>query len=224
MTSEKIRVVIADDIPSISNRIKSILDKDGRFDILGVAKNGYEAVLLSTMYQPDILLLDIEMEDKDTGLKVAKELLTKFSHLKIIILTIHEQDQYLFSAFEFGVSDYLFKDASAKDIVKSLFDTYHNQNSINPRVANKLLQEFSRAKKSEQELMSNLEIFKSLTPAEIEILKLFSRNYDRKQICELRHIEISTLKTEINSILKKFNAKRISEVLPKIEDIKWFNL
>ncbi len=212
---EKIKVVIADDIPSIANRMKSILEKDGRFEILGVANNGYEAVLLSTLHKPDILLLDIEMEEKDSGLKVAKELLSQFENLKIIILTIHEQDQYLFSAFEFGVSDYLFKDASPKDIIKSIIDTYNNQNSINPRVASKLLQEFSRAKQSEQKLINSLEIFKSLTPTEIEILKLFSRDYSRKQVCELRHIEMSTLKTEINGILKKFNAKRIKDVLPK---------
>lgn len=221
---QKIKVIIADDLTSISNRIKNILEKDGRFEILGVANNGYEAVLLSTLHKPDILLLDIEMEEKDSGLKVAKELLSQFKNLKIIILTIHEQDHYLFSAFEFGVSDYLLKDASPKEIIKSLIDTYHNQNSINPRVANKLLQEFSRVKRSEQELINYLDIFKSLTPTEIEILKLFSKNYDRKQICELRHIEMSTLKTEINSILKKFNAKRIKDVLPKIEHIKWFDL
>lgn len=221
---QKIKVVIADDLTSISNRIKNILEKDGRFEILGVANNGYEAVLLSTLHKPDILLLDIEMEEKDSGLKVAKELLSQFNQLKIIILTIHEQDHYLFSAFEFGVSDYLLKDASPKEIIKSLIDTYNNQNSINPRVANKLLQEFSRAKRSEQELINYLEIFKSLTPTEIEILKLFSKDYERKQICELRHIEMSTLKTEINSILKKFSAKRIKDVLPKIEHIKWFDL
>lgn len=222
--SNKIKVIIADDIPSISNRIKTILEKDGRFDILGIAKNGYEAVMLSTLHLPDILLLDIEMEEKDSGLKVAKELLSQFKQLKIIIMTIHEQDEYLFSAFEFGVSDYLFKDASPKDVIKSIIDTFHNQNTINPKVSNRLLQEFSRAKKSEQELIDNLDIFKSLTATEIEILKLFSRDYDRKQICELRHIEMSTLKTEINSILKKFNAKRIKDVLPKIEHIKWMKL
>ena len=173
--SNKIKVIIADDIPSISNRIKTILEKDGRFEILGIAKNGYEAVMLSTLHRPDILLLDIEMEEKDSGLKVAKELLSQFKQLKIIIMTIHEQDEYLFSAFEFGVSDYLFKDASPKDVIKSIIDTFHNQNTINPKVSNRLLQEFSRAKKSEQELIDNLDIFKSLTATEIEILKLFSK-------------------------------------------------
>lgn len=222
--NSKIKVVIADDLPSISNRIKTILEKDGHFEIVGIANNGYEAVLLSTLHKPDILLLDIEMEEKDSGLKVAKELLSQFDKLKIIIITIHDQDHYLFSAFEFGVSDYLLKDASPKEIVNSLIDTYYNQNSINPRVVNKLLQEFSRATRSEKDLINYLEIFKSLTPTEIEILKLFSKNYNRNQICDLRHIEMSTLKTEINSILKKFNAKRIKDVLPKIEHIKWFGI
>lgn len=221
---QPISVLIADDLPSITNRIKNILSKDERFQVVDVASNGYEAIMLTAYHQPDFLLLDIEMEEKDTGLKVANELLSKFPHLKIIILTIHEHDEYLFSAFQIGVIDYLFKDATSSDIIKSLINAHTNQQSINPKIASRILQEFSRAKKSEQHLLTNLDIFKSLTPAEIEILKLFKQGLTRNDICDIRHIELSTLKTEINSILKKFNCKRIKDVLPKIEHIKWFDL
>ncbi|MCM8711585.1 response regulator transcription factor [Clostridium sp. SYSU_GA19001] len=214
-----IKVLIVDDIETICRRIENILKKNENIKVVGTANNGYEAVIMTAIHQPDVILMDIDMEDSHAGLRASKEILEKFPDIKIVILTVHEEDQTVFSAFKLGITDYVLKNAKPSEIINAVKDAYFEQSPIRPVIAKKIRNEFVRAKTNEENLMNYINIISRLTPAETSVIKLFIKGMTRLEICNHRHIEISTLKTEINSILKKFNCRNINEVICKIKNM-----
>lgn len=219
-----IKVIIAEDLVPILNRYKKILEKDEMIEVVGAVQNGYEAIMQAALTKPDVILMDIEMESRTAGLDATREILKQLPDTKIIILTVFEEDDFVFSAFQLGVSDYLLKNAKPGEIVQSIKDAYHSCSPIRPVIANKIRQEFQRARNTEESLLFFLSLVTSLTATEMEILELLCKGYSRKDICEIRHVEMSTLKTQTHNILKKFDKKTIQEVVVLLNDLNVFEI
>lgn len=218
-----IRVLIADDLQPICRRYENYINKDSDMQTVGIAYSGKEVIEKATILSPDIILMDIEMETHTAGLDAAKHILKQFPQTKIIILTVYEDDEFVFQAFQLGVSDYLLKDASPKEIVSCIRDAYHNCSPIRPVIAEKIRREFQRVKTSEQSFLYCLHIITQMTQTEIDILDLLSQGYSRSQICEIRCVELSTVKTHIKSILKKFNKTSSAEVIAMMNELQIFD-
>ena len=218
-----IRVLIADDLQPICRRYENYINKDSDMQTVGIAYSGKEVIEKATILSPDIILMDIEMETRTAGLDAAKHILKQFPQTKIIILTVYEDDEFVFQAFQLGVSDYLLKDASPKEIVSCIRDAYHDCSPIRPVIAEKIRREFQRVKTSEQSFLYCLHIITQMTQTEIDILDLLSQGYSRSQICEIRCVELSTVKTHIKSILKKFNKTSSAEVIAMMNELQIFD-
>lgn len=218
-----IRVLIADDLQPICRRYENYINKDSDMQTVGIAYSGKEVIEKATILSPDIILMDIEIETRTAGLDAAKHILKQFPQTKIIILTVYEDDEFVFQAFQLGVSDYLLKDASPKEIVSCIRDAYHDCSPIRPVIAEKIRREFQRVKTSEQSFLYCLHIITQMTQTEIDILDLLSQGYSRSQICEIRCVELSTVKTHIKSILKKFNKTSSAEVIAMMNELQIFD-
>ena len=217
-----IKVLIADDMPELAKRFASVLKADPQISVLGCVHSGAEAVAECEKLKPDVILMDIEMETKTAGLDASEEILKQQPGVKIVILTVYEDDELVFHAFQLGVSDYILKNSIPNDFVTCIKDAYSGHSPIRPVIAKKIRREFQRIRKSENSFLYCLNIVTQLTQKELDVLDLISQGYTRTQICELRCVELSTVKTQIHNILKKFGCTSMSEVVGRIEEAQVF--
>lgn len=218
-----IYVLVVEDLQPICKRYENYINKDADMKVIGTAYSGEEAVEKACALKPDIILMDIEMETRTAGLDASEQILAMLPKTKIIILTVYEEDEFVFNAFQLGVSDYLLKNAAAEEIVSCIRDAYNNCSPIRPVIAQKIRREFQRVKKSEQSFLYCLHIITEMTQTEIDILDLLSQGYSRSQICKIRYVELSTVKTHIKSILKKFNKNSTAEVIELMNELQIFD-
>ena len=217
MYEETIKVLIAEDSDSIQRKYLRIVERDPSIKIVGSAMSGHEAVMLSNLSHPHVVLMDIEMEEKDSGIKATQQILQIFPNIKIAIMTVHEEDELIISAFQAGAVDYILKNSSPEDILSCIKNAYYERSPMHPMIANKIRKEFRRIKSEEDTFVYNLNIVSQLTHSELIILKLYKQGKTRAEICKIRCVELSTIKTQIRSILLKFNKKKISEVFQLLD-------
>lgn len=210
---EKITVLIAEDVVPIRKRYVKILNSHPSILVVADVGSGEEACALADKWKPDVVLMDIEMECKDAGIRATGEILAKNPQIKVIILTVYEEDELIFSAFRLGACDYILKNASEEEIISGVIGAYNNSSPIRPDIANKIRNEFQRVKTYESSFLFMLNLLSTLTPRELDTLYLLSNGYSKKEICEMRCVEMSTVKTQVHSILKKFDKKKIADII-----------
>ena len=214
-----IQVIIVDDIKPIAKRYQSILSADPNIEVIACVHSGYEAIMNAALYKPDVILMDVEMETRTAGLDASRQILAQFPDTKIIILTVYEDDETVFKAFQLGITDYVLKNSTPAEIISCVKDAYYNRSPIRPAIADKIRQEFQRVKNSEDSFLYCLQIVTQLTQTELDVLDLMSQGYTRTQICQLRCVELSTIKTQIHNILKKFKMGSMNEVIQLMNEL-----
>lgn len=203
----KIKVMVVEDVEPIRKRYVAVLKQSDFIEVVSEASTGVQACEDAKKYHPDVILMDIEMETKDAGIKATGEILSQFPDIHIIILTVYEEDDLIFSAFRLGACDYMLKNATDKEIISAVEQAYSGQSPIRPEIAGKIRSEFQRVKTYESSFLYMLNLLSTLTATELDTLYLISSGYTRKQICEIRCVEMSTVKSQIHHILKKFGKK-----------------
>ena len=216
---DEIKVLVCDDMPAICEKIRIMLDKDPVLSVVGTAGNGYDAVLKAVLLKPDVILMDIEMESKTAGIKATEEIMKSLPNSKIIILTVYVDSDLISQAYQAGAMDYLMKSAPKEELIKGIKDAYAMKSAIRPDIAKYLLKEFKLAKSAQDSLIILISNFVLLTPSEREILLQFHEGKTRNEVAEERFVELSTLKTQINSILRKMKKSSIEEVLLSLESM-----
>lgn len=136
-----------------------------------------------------------------------------------LILTVYEDDETVFEAFRLGVADYVLKNSAPEELIVCVRDAYLNRSPIRPAIARKIRDEFQRIKKQENSLLYCIQIVSQLTQTELDILTLMSRGYTRSQICEIRCVELSTVKSQIHTILKKFGKNNMQELISMLNHL-----
>ncbi|WP_028547564.1 response regulator transcription factor [Paenibacillus sp. UNC451MF] len=224
MNGDHIKILIVDDMEAHRRRLERIIAACEDMESVASASSGYEAVLYAALHQPDIILMDIEMEDPLAGIHAAKQINEKLPHIKIIVLTVHKDDNIIFAAFQTGIMDYILKTAEKEEIVEAIRSAYYNRSPIRPMIAEKIREEFVRIKKTETSLLYVIQIISELTPSELQVLKLLCENKTRKQISEERTVEYETIKKQVGSILKKFKMQSTAEVVATVNELKIFEV
>lgn len=217
-----IRVLIAEDITPVLNRYVRILNKDDEIEVVGKVQTGQEAVENALTQHPDVILMDVEMETRTAGLDAAKRILAEEPQAKIIILTVYEDDETVFQAFQLGVSDYFLKNSPPDEIISCVKDAYRNLSPIRPVIAKKIRDEFQRMKTQENSILYCMHTVSQLTQTELDILNLTAEGYTRQQICEIRCVELSTVKSQIHNILKKFGKNNMQELVSMLNSFHIF--
>ncbi|MBS4206889.1 response regulator transcription factor [Bacillus sp. FJAT-50079] len=221
---ETIHILIADDMEAHRRRLERIIASEKDLVLTASAKSGYEAVALAAVKKPNIVLLDIEMESQMAGIKAAAEIHKILPDTKIIMLTIHQDNNVVFAAFQTGIVDYLIKSAPKEEILEAIYSAANNQSPIRPIIAEKIREEFARIKKSEDHLTGFFKVIATLTPSELEVLKLLCKGLKRKEIAEERSVEMETVKKQISSLLKKFDRRNTKEIVEVVNELKLFDM
>ncbi|MFA9379683.1 MAG: response regulator [Acetanaerobacterium sp.] len=209
----KIKILIADDIPDIRKYFEMILSKEPDMQVVGIASSGLEAVQKTKELNPDVILMDIQMESRTAGIDATKTIKSFKPNIRVIILTIHQEDELLFQAYCAGVMDYIVKTDSIAQMLNSIRNACANQFMLRPYIAEKIVDELTRLKTQQESFIYTVNIMLKLTNSEFEILKCFFEGNTYKQICESRFVSQATVKSQVNSILKKFEMKNMKDVL-----------
>lgn len=192
---EQIQVVIVDDHVMVREGIKQLLEMDGDIKVIGEAGDGEEGIKIIEKTDPDVILLDVNMP-KMNGLEMLQKLKKTGIPRKVLILTIHNEVEYLLKAVEIGVNGYVLKDSELAVLRKAIFSVHHGENYIQPSLAPLLM-------KRMQENTS--EVAEGLTKREMEVLKLIAEGMYNKEIAEKLMISEKTVKNHVSNIFRKIN-------------------
>lgn len=196
----KIKVMIADDHAMVRQGLKTIIELEDDIEVVAQASNGEQAVSLARTEKPDIILMDINMPVLN-GLQAIKILKEENSDCKIIVLTLHQDREYLFRTIQLGCEGYVLKDAESSVLIEAIRNVYKNQTYIQPNMTGELVKEFNRITLIEQDNS----ITKNLTNREIEVLKLIADGLINKEIAKKLYISEKTVKNHISNIFKKLD-------------------
>lgn len=189
-----IRILIVDDHQMVREGIKQLLELDGDIKVIGEAGGGEECLKLIDQLKPDVVLLDINMPVMN-GLEVLERLKINKKKERVLILTIHNEVEYLLKSIDIGVSGYVLKDSDSSLLKEAIFTVYNGETYIQPSLAPLLKQKIV--------LEENNMIHDVLTKREIEVLKLLSEGLFNKEIAYKLSISEKTVKNHVSSIFKK---------------------
>jgi len=188
--------MIADDHPHAHEAITMMLEDEANFKIIAHARNGMEAIELSKLHSPDIILMDIEMPIMN-GLEATKRIKEQSPHIKVIMLSVSDNVADLFTAVQYGAQGYLLKNMDPDDWLQYLHSVVEGSSEKTRGIANKLLYQFR------ENDLQNSSPEKSVTPREKEILLLIAKGITNKQIAEQLFISENTVKNHIKNLLEK---------------------
>ncbi len=189
------KIIIADDHSMVREGLKQLLELDGDIEIIGEANNGIECLELLDNVVPHVLLLDINMPNM-SGLEVLKKIKEKNIDVKIIILTVHNEVEYLLKAVEIGIDGYMLKDSSSTELKKAIFSVIDGESYIETSLIPLL-----NSKMIERDI--DKDKIELLTRRELEVLKLIAIGLCNKEVGEKLNISERTVKNHISSIFKK---------------------
>ncbi len=196
----KINVLIADDHSMVRQGLKQILELEKDIAVTAQAANGEEAIEMARLHKPDIILMDINMP-RMSGLQAIKELKKDNSSTKIIVLTIHEDREYLFKTLQMGAEGYVLKDAEPSVLIEAIRNVNKGQTYIQSYMTGELVKEFNRMTLHEKEKYEE----NNLTAREIEVLELIADGMINKEIAKELYISEKTVKNHVSNIFKKIN-------------------
>lgn len=189
--------MIADDHKMIREGIKQLLELDENISVVAMASDGEECLSFLKDGLPDVLLLDINMPNKN-GLEVLEEIKNQELDVKVIILTVHNEVDYLLRAVEIGVDGYILKDSGSAELINAIMMVMNGESYIQPDMI-PLLNSKMVVRNNDKEKIKNL------TKRELEVLILVSEGMFNKEIADKLEISERTVKNHISNIFKKID-------------------
>lgn len=202
----KIRILVADDHTLFRQGIRLLLESHEDLEVVGEAVDGSEAVAQVRRLMPDVVLLDIGMPGMD-GLMAAREILEQTATTRVLLLTQHENREYLISALKLGVAGYVLKRGAADELVRALRAVYKGQSFLDPAVTEVVLQECRR--RLGESTGDTLEL---LSPREREIMVLMARGYTNREIAGILHLSPKTVDYHRANLMEKLGLQCRAEL------------
>jgi DNA-binding NarL/FixJ family response regulator len=208
MKNERIKIIVADDHPLILKGIIDTINNTSKYYVIGKSVSGNGALKLLEELNPDIAILDINMDDLN-GLEVAKIIKKKMPEIKIVILTMYNDENYFNEAIDLGVEAYILKDCYADEMIKCLDEVIEGEFYLSPGVSKYLI----NRKKNKSGLNSNYPELINLTLMEKKILQKISESKTSKEIADELFISIRTVQNHRTNICGKLNFKGHNRLL-----------
>lgn len=218
---DKIKIAVCDDFKEILEYIEFFCAKEDDVECVATASGSEECIKMVEEYKPDILLLDIQMETDDSGIQILPKLLEIHPEMKIIILTAHLEDEYIFSTFALGVSNYILKSLPFNEMLDIIREVAQDRTVVRPEIAKVLA---SNSMKMKSSLLYLINILVKLSPSEFEILKDLYDGLSYSEISNKRFVSMSTVKNHALRILKKNDFHSMKELITELRDLKIFDL
>ena len=198
-----LRILLVDDHVLFRKGLTALLGCRPDIQIVGEARDGLEAIDAAREFLPDVILMDVNMPRCD-GLEATRRIKREMPHVKIVILTVSDDDQHLFEAIKSGAQGYLLKDLEPFQLYALLESISRGEAPLSGAIAAKILKEFSRPSGAASQVA---EVIDELTPRETQILQLVAEGKSNKDIADELVISENTVKIHIRNILEKLHLK-----------------
>ncbi|WP_209121577.1 response regulator transcription factor [Alkalihalobacillus sp. BA299] len=220
-----IRIVIIDDHQLFREGVKRILAMEDHFDVVAEGDDGEQALALVEEHQPDVILMDINMP-KVNGMEATRELIQKYPDVKVLILSIHDDESYVTHVLKTGAAGYLLKEMDANALIQAVKVVGEGGAYIHPKVTHNLIKDYRRLANEDETDSSEIgyreveyrKPLHILTRRECEVLQLMTDGYSNRMIGEALFISEKTVKNHVSNILQKMSVNDRTQAV--VESIK----
>lgn len=196
---ERIRVMLVEDHSMVRQGLKQLIELENDIKVVAEAADGIQAADFYQIEKPDIVLMDINMPKKN-GLQALELIKQRDPNAKIIILTIHQDKEYLFQSLQLGASGYVLKDADGYVLIEAIRKVFSGETYIQPSMAKELVIEFKKYLQSGKTASKKDCV---LSDRELEVLRLIAKGFLNKEIAKTLYISEKTVKNHVSNIFKK---------------------
>jgi len=201
---EKIKLILVDDHQLVRTGIANLLSGEPGFEIIGEAADAKDLFELLKKSQPDITVLDIALPGM-SGIEITKKLHNDYPGIRILILSMHTSEEFIFNAINSGARGYLPKNTSRKELIEAIFAIHRGEEFFAESISNVILKSYIRKAKSDSPEEANNENL--LSKREIEVLKLFAEGMTNQEIADKLFISIRTVESHKNHIMARLELK-----------------
>ena len=206
---QKLNVLLADDHKLLRAGLKLLLQRNPDFAVVGEAADGEQTLQLYQQLEPDLLLLDLSMPKMD-GLDCLREIKSRWPEAKVIVLTMHEDENYIKQAMQAGAAAYVHKSAADTDLFKAIDAVQAGQLYLSQQDSNLLLHVLL---KQDPAPVDNQAPYVLLSPREREVLRLIAHGYSMAEVAEKLSLSIKTVDTYKTRLMEKLGTTRKSELV-----------
>jgi DNA-binding NarL/FixJ family response regulator len=208
----EIRLVLADDHAVVRSGTRELLEQEPDLKIVGEASNGEEAVRLAQELHPDVLVMDVRMP-KMSGVEATRRIKAEASDVKVLVLTAHDDDEYVFALLQAGANGYLLKTAEIEELVRAIRMVAAGQPALAPEVTGKVVAQFTSGKSLPEALSGSQHDYDGLTERELSILELVGQGLSNKQIGKQLFISDRTVQAHLSNIFSKLGVNSRTEAV-----------
>ncbi|UII34440.1 response regulator transcription factor [Fulvivirga ulvae] len=213
---DTIKVILADDHEIVRKGIRLLLETEGDIEVVGEASNGEEAIDMVEQLRPDLLIVDIRMpvlNGIDTTARVKKE----FAATRVLVLSMHDDEEYIIKSIDCGADGYLLKDTSKPEFVKAIHSTMEGHKYFSGDISDILVNHYLSARKNPpaDESLNDSSDYQ-LTKRERQILHMIYKGFSNKAIADELQKSVRTIETHRFNIMKKLEVSNIAELLHKV--------
>ena len=205
----KIKILLVDDHNLVMYGFNNILSSYDRFEIIGEAVTGVQAIELCETLNPHVILMDITMPELN-GIEATKKIKARDENVKIIILTTHDDEAYMIKADLVGADGYLFKNCEKDELIEAVVTVFEGGKYYSKKISEELVNKITQKKYLKDMVLEN-----EITKREVEIIKAISEGLSNKQISEKLFISDRTVNTHRTNIMLKLNVKNSVELVVK---------
>lgn len=204
-----VRIMVVDDHAVVRSGLMSLLDGKGGLQVVGEAADGDEAIEKAARLRPDVVLMDLSMPHGKDGLTATKELKKELADTAVLILTMHDDEEYLFRAIQAGASGYILKSAPHDELLAAIRSVATGDAYLYPTATKRLMSEYIDKLKNGESAGT----YESLSEREKEILAWTAKGYSNKEIAEQLIISVKTVESHKSNLMEKLGLKTRPELV-----------
>lgn len=212
-----IRLVLADDHPAVRAGIRQFLERDPGLEVVAEANNGDEAISLIAAHQPDVAVLDLQMPGL-SGLDVARRLRSEQPKVRVLILTAHDDDPYIFAALRSGAKGYMLKTSGPDELIRAVRLVHSGRSALDPSVAERVVEQMGQ---SGDQTATGLT---RPSDRELEVLKLAAHGLTNRAIGAQLNISERTVHSHLMNVFSKMGTGTRTEAVLKAIHMGWLSL
>lgn len=205
--AKKHRIVIVEDHTILRDGLRALLGSDPDLEVAGEAGDGLDAIKCVEKLAPDLVLMDLSMP-RMHGMEAIREIKSRTPETKILVLTVHKNEEYILATFGAGANGYVLKDATHAELMMAIKTVLSGKPYISPAISERVIEGYLEGKKTLRVASS----WDTLTSREREILKLVAEGYKNKEIADFLCISVKTAEKHRSNLMRKLNLHNVSAV------------